>query len=56
MEHIVNAITAAYNLLWGDLFVIPLPGGGALGVGGFGVGGPCAVGSFLFFSVGAGSR
>ncbi|MCI9368017.1 MAG: alanine:cation symporter family protein [Oscillospiraceae bacterium] len=32
MEHIVNAITAAYNLLWGDLFVIPLPGGGALGV------------------------
>lgn len=32
MKLIVNAITAAYDLLWGDLFAIPLPGGGALGV------------------------
>ena len=32
MKLIVNAITAVYNLLWGDLFVIPLPGGGSLGI------------------------
>ena len=32
MKPIADAITAAYNLLWGDLFIIPLPGGGALGV------------------------
>ncbi len=32
MELIANAITAVYNALWGDLFAIPLPGGGSLGV------------------------
>lgn len=32
MNPIVNAITAAYRLLWGDLLVLPLPGGGTLGV------------------------
>ena len=25
-------ITAVYNLLWGDLITIPLPGGGSIGV------------------------
>lgn len=32
MKFIVNAITTVYNLLWGDLFAIPLPGGASLGV------------------------
>ena len=32
MNIIVNTITAVYNLLWGDLIIIPLPGGGSLGV------------------------
>ncbi len=32
MDLIVNAIEAVYKLLWGDLFVLPLPGGGTLGV------------------------
>lgn len=32
MDLIVHAITAIYRLLWGDLFVIPLPGGGSLGI------------------------
>ena len=29
---IVNLITTIYNFLWGDLFTIPLPGGGRLGI------------------------
>ena len=32
MNLIINTITAVYNLLWGDLFALPLPGGGSLGV------------------------
>ena len=32
MKFIVDAITAVYDLLWGDLLTIPLPGGGALGL------------------------
>ena len=32
MKFITDAITAVYDLLWGDLFTIPLPGGGTLGV------------------------
>ena len=32
MKLIVSAITAVYKLLWGDLFAIPLPGGGSLGI------------------------
>jgi len=32
MKFIIYSITAVYNLLWGDLFVIPLPRGGSLGV------------------------
>ena len=32
MKFITDVTTAAYNLLWGDLFTIPLPGGGALGI------------------------
>lgn len=32
MNWIVQAITAIYNLLWGDLIVLPLPGGGSLGI------------------------
>ncbi len=32
MKFIVNATTAVYNLLWGDLFTVPLPGGGTLGI------------------------
>ena len=32
MNLIIHAITAAYDLLWGDLFIIPLPGGGSLGI------------------------
>ena len=30
---IVNLITTVYNFLWGDLFTIPLPGGGSLEIG-----------------------
>ena len=33
MDLIVNAIEAVYKLLWGDLFVLPLPGGGTLEIG-----------------------
>ncbi len=32
MKLAADAIAAAYNLLWGDLFAIPLPGGGSLEV------------------------
>lgn len=32
MKFITNAITAVYNLLWGDLITLPLPGGGSLGL------------------------
>ncbi len=32
MDLIVDAITAVYGLLWGDLITVPLPGGGALGI------------------------
>lgn len=32
MNFVVNTITAVYDLLWGDLFAIPLPGGGSLGI------------------------
>lgn len=32
MRLITGVITAFYNLLWGDLLVIPLPGGGTLGI------------------------
>ena len=32
MKPIASAITAVYDLLWGDLFAIPLPGGGSLGI------------------------
>ena len=32
MNFIVNAISAVYKLLWGDLIAIPLPGGGSLGI------------------------
>ena len=28
----MQIISAIYNLLWGDLFVIPLPGGGSIGI------------------------
>ena len=29
---IVQLIEATYNFLWGDLFQIPLPGGGSIGI------------------------
>ncbi len=32
MRLITSVITAFYNLLWGDLLVLSLPGGGSLGV------------------------
>ena len=32
MSLIIRIISALYNLLWGDLVVIPLPGGGTLGL------------------------
>ena len=32
MSFVVKTISALYNLLWGDLFVIPLPGGSSLGL------------------------
>ena len=28
----MELITLLYNLLWGDLFTIPLPGGSSLGI------------------------
>ena len=28
----MKLISAVYNLLWGDLFVLPLPGGGSIGI------------------------
>ena len=28
----MQIISAIYNLLWGDLFTIPLPGGGSIGI------------------------
>ncbi len=28
----MNIISAVYNLLWGDLITIPLPGGGSAGL------------------------
>ena len=28
----MNLISFVYNLLWGDLFIIPLPGGSSLGI------------------------
>ena len=28
----MQIISAIYNLLWGDLFQIPLPGGGQIGI------------------------
>ncbi|MBQ9085666.1 MAG: alanine:cation symporter family protein [Clostridia bacterium] len=32
MQFIIRAIQFFYNLLWGDLFTIPLPGGGGIGI------------------------
>jgi len=32
MKFAISAITTVYDLLWGDLFAVPLPGGGTLGV------------------------
>lgn len=32
MNVVIQAITFVYDLLWGDLLTIPLPGGGSLGV------------------------
>ena len=32
MELIIQIISAVYNFLWGDLFAIPLPGGGSAGI------------------------
>ena len=32
MEPIIQLISAVYRFLWGDLFQIPLPGGGAAGI------------------------
>ena len=29
---LMNIISAVYNLLWGDLITIPLPGGGSAGL------------------------
>ena len=31
MELIIQIISTVYNFLWGDLFTIPLPGGGSAG-------------------------
>lgn len=32
MEFIVQLISRAYGLLWGDLITLPLPGGGSIGL------------------------
>ena len=32
MEQIINIVSVMYNFLWGDLFYIPLPGGGSIGI------------------------
>lgn len=32
MKYVIQSITFVYRLLWGDLFTIPLPGGGSLGI------------------------
>ena len=32
MELIIQIISTVYNFLWGDLFTIPLPGGGSAGI------------------------
>ena len=32
MNLVIQSITFVYRLLWGDLFTIPLPGGGSLGI------------------------
>lgn len=32
MEYIIQIISTVYNLLWGDLFTLPLPGGGSVGI------------------------
>ena len=32
MTYVMKAISAVYNLLWGDLITIPLPGGSSLGI------------------------
>ena len=32
MSFITSLISTVYNALWGDLFAIPLPGGGSLGI------------------------
>ncbi|WP_298035095.1 sodium:alanine symporter family protein [uncultured Dysosmobacter sp.] len=32
MEHIIALISQVYRLLWGDLFTLPLPGGGCVGL------------------------
>ena len=32
MELIIQLISTVYNFLWGDLFTIPLPGGGSAGI------------------------
>ena len=32
MSFIIKTISVLYNFLWGDLIVIPLPGGGTLGL------------------------
>lgn len=32
MSYIIQAISIAYGFLWNDLIVIPLPGGGTLGL------------------------
>ena len=32
MEKIINIVSIVYGFLWGDLFYIPLPGGGSIGI------------------------
>ena len=32
MEKIIQIISAVYGMLWGDLFTLPLPGGGTVGI------------------------